>query len=99
MQRVFDACFLLFHLDFSGCAYLDNCNTTGELRNALLKLFAIVVRRRVLNLNTNFADATLDSFRITRTINDRGVVLVHGDALGITEVLKTGTLEIKTHFF
>ena len=98
MQRIFDTCFLLFHLDFSGCAYLDNGNTTGELRNSLLKLFAIVVRRRVLNLNPNFADATLDSFCITCTINDRGVVLVHSDALGITKVLKAGALEIKAHF-
>ena len=98
MERVFDTCLLLFHLDFSGSADLDNRYTAGELRNTLLKLFAIVVRRRVLNLNTNFANATLDSFRITRTINDRGVVLVHGDALGITEVLKASVLEIKTDF-
>ena len=63
-----------------------------------MKLLAIIVRRRVLNLDTNFANATLDSFRITSTINDRGVVLVHGDALGITEVLKASALEIKTDF-
>ena len=43
VQRIFDASFLLFHLDFGRSANLDDSNTAGELGNALLQLFLVVV--------------------------------------------------------
>ena len=36
---------------------------------------------------------------IARPVNNNRVVLVHGDALRVTEVLKTGIFQIKTDFF
>ena len=99
MKSVFNTCFLFFHFDFSRCTYLDHSNTTCQLRNALLELLAIIVRRGILDLNTNLAHATLNRISITRAVDERRVVFVHSDALGITEVLKTCALEIETNFF
>ena len=98
MQRILNARLLLFHLDFSRSAHFDHGNTTSQLGYALLQFLAVIVRRRVLDLNADFADATFDRLGITRAIDDSRVVLVHGDALGITQVLERGALKIETHF-
>ena len=43
VQGVFDARFLLLHLDFSGCANLDHGNAAGQLGHAFLQLLAVIV--------------------------------------------------------
>ena len=98
MKRVFNTCFLLFHLDFSRCTDFDHSNTACQLRNALLELLAIVVRGCVFDLYTDLANTALDCVRIASTINNGCVVFVHGDALRITEVLEASALEIETYF-
>ncbi len=98
MQGVFNAGFLLFHLDLGGGANLDHRNTAGQLGNALLQFLAIVIGGGVLDLDTDLADTRLDGIVVTGAINDGGVVLVHGDTLGSTQVLQGGGLQVQAHF-
>ena len=98
VQCVLDAGLLLFHLYLSRRTDFDHGNTAGQLSHALLELLAVIVRGGVFDLHTNLADATLDCLSVTGAIYDGGVILIHGDALGITQVLQRCTLEIQTHF-
>jgi hypothetical protein len=50
VQGVFDTRLLLFHLDLAGDTDLDQGNTAGELRDAILQLFHVVIGSRFLNL-------------------------------------------------
>jgi hypothetical protein len=93
VQCVFDACLLLFHLHFSTRTYLDHGNATGEFRNTLLQLFAIVVRRGFLDLGTNLSDASLNVGCIACTIDDCGVFLADLDALGTTQIISRSTFQ------
>ena len=60
VQGVFDAGLLLFHLDLGGSAHLDDRDTAGELRNALLQLLLVVVGGGFLGLLADRLDAGLD---------------------------------------
>src|SRR6185295_10673329 len=61
---------------------------------ALLQLLAVVVRGRLLDLRADLLDATLAVLRVARTLDDRGVVLVDGDLLGLAEVFHLDVLEL-----
>ena len=98
VQRIFDTGFLLFHFDFRGRAHLDHGNATGQFGHALLQLLAVVVGRGVVDLHADFVDARVDPGRFAGTVDDGGVVLVHGHALGGAQVLQGGGLQIETHF-
>src|SRR6202044_303180 len=60
MQRVFDACLLLFHLDFGRRADANHRDAADQLRQPLLQFLAIVVRGSLLDLGANLLDTTLD---------------------------------------
>jgi hypothetical protein len=47
---LFDPVLLLLHLDFGRSADADHGDIAGELREALLQLFPIVIRGRLLDL-------------------------------------------------
>ena len=98
MQGIFDASLLLFHFDLGRRTNFDDGNTARQLGHALLELLAVVVRGGVFDLHTDLADAAFNRLRVARTVNDSGVVLVHGDALGVTKVLKGCTFEVQTYF-
>ena len=98
MQGVFDAGLLLFHFDLGGCANLDYCNTAGQFGHALLQLLLIVIRRGVFDLHADLVDPGGDRIVVATTVDDRGVVLVHGYTLGLAEVLEGGGFEIQAHF-
>ncbi len=57
VQRVFDASLLFLHLDFGRGADLDHRNAAGELGHALLQLFLVVVRGRLVDLHANVLHA------------------------------------------
>ena len=98
MQCVLDACLLLLHLDFGASTDLDHGHAAGELGNALLQFFTVVVGGRFLDLHADLLDARFDVLLVARTVDDRGVVLVHGHALGRAQVLERGVLELESHF-
>ena len=85
VESVVDAILALLHLDLGRAADLDHRNAAGELRQPLLQLLTVVVGRRVLDLLTDRADAAFDRFVRTGAVDDRRVVLVDRDALGLAE--------------
>ena len=99
MQSIFNTGFLFLHFDLGGSANLDHCNTACQLGNAFLQLLAIVVRRRIFDLDADFIDARLDGLCVTGTIDDGAVVLVHRNTLGGTQVLQSRGLQIQANFF
>src|SRR3954447_11536485 len=97
LQRVFDAVLLLLHLGLGGSADLDDRDTTGQLREALLELLAIEVRVGVLDLDLDLVDAALDLLSIAAAVDHGGVVLRDDDATGTAELRDLGVLELEAH--
>jgi len=52
VHRILDASLLLLHLGLGGRADLDDRHAAHELRQPLLELLAVVIRRAVLDLRT-----------------------------------------------
>src|SRR5204863_4867693 len=88
---------LLLHLGLGGSADLDDRDTAGELRKALLQLLAVEVRVGVLDLDLDLVDAALDLLRIARAVDDRAGVLRDHDATGTTQMRDLGVLELEAH--
>ena len=85
VERVVDAVLALLHLDLGRAADLDHRNAAGELGQPLLQLLTVVVGRRVLDLLADRSDAGLDRLARAGAVDDRRVVLVDRDALGLAE--------------
>src|SRR5205823_1441968 len=68
---VLDAVLALLELDLGRGTDLDDCNATGELRQTLLQLLAVVVRVALLDLGADLVHATLDLVAIASTLDDR----------------------------
>jgi hypothetical protein len=95
VQGVLDAGLLLLHLGLGRGADVDLGHAAGELGEALLELLAVVVGGGVLDL------ARICSMRpwmrlglLAGALDDRRVVLVDDDLLGLAEVLDLELLEL-----
>ena len=99
VQGVFDAGFLLLHLGFGRGADVDDGHATGELREALLELLAIVIGGGLFDLAADLVDAALDVGLLAFAFDDRGVLLVDRDALGAAEVFELDVLELDAEVF
>jgi len=75
MKRVFNPCFLLLHLDFSGRSNLDQSNSPGKLRNPFLQLLLVIVAGGGLDLRADLLDAGFDVAADACTVDDRRVFL------------------------
>src|SRR6185437_15559068 len=71
MQRIFHTRLLFLHFRFGGGANVDHRDTAGELRETLLELLLVVIRRAVLDRDADFLDATLDRVVASGTVDDR----------------------------
>ena len=60
VQRVFDAGLLFFHFRFGRRADIDLRHAAGELRQAFLQLFAIVIAGGDVDLAADLLDAALN---------------------------------------
>src|SRR6267378_3614216 len=96
MQRVLDAGLLLLHLDLGGRTDLDDRNTAGELRHALLQLLLVVIAGRLFDLHADLFHASLDQLLVAGAVDDGGVLLGCLNLLGATEVLQRRVLELET---
>ena len=85
VERVVDAILALLDLDFGRAADLDHGNAAGELGKTLLELLLVIVAGGVLDLLADRLDAALDVLGRTGAVDDGGIVLVDGDALGGAE--------------
>ena len=99
VHRVFDARLLLLHLGLGGRTDLDDGDAADELRQPLLQLLAVVVRGGLLDLRADLLDAALDRALRARALDDRRVVLVDRDLLGLAEVLELDVLELDAEVF
>ncbi len=86
---------LLLHLDLGGRADVDDGHAAGELGEALLELLAVVVAGGLLDLGLDLGLAVVDVLLLARAFDDRGVVLVDLDRLGLAELGQVGALELE----
>src|ERR1700730_3250669 len=98
VQRVFDAGLLFLHFDFGRGTDFDHGNTAGEIGNALLEFFLVVIGGRFLDLLTNALDAALDVRRLAGSVDDGGVLFLHQDLLGFAQVVQRRLLERQADF-
>src|SRR6266852_3975455 len=99
MQCILDTRLLLFHLDLGRRADPNHRDAADQLGKTLLEFFAVVVRGGLFDLGTNLLDAALDIGLLARAVDNRRVVLVDHDPLGLAEVLKRNALELDAEFF
>ena len=90
---------LLFELNLSCGTDLDQCDTAGQLREALLELLTIPVGVSVLNLSLDLVNPAFDVVVGSATVNDGGVVLGDHDALGGAEQVESDVLKLEANFF
>ena len=81
VQRVVDAILLLLDLDLGRAADADHRDAAGELGEPLLQLLAVVVRRRLLDLGLDLADAAVDVGLLAGALDDGGRLLLDPDPL------------------
>src|SRR5213592_4554491 len=96
MQRVLDTGLLLLHLGLGRRADIQHGHAAGELRQPLLELFLVVIGRGLLDLGLDLRLAALDLVVLALAVYERGVVLIHDDALGAAEIVERGVLELET---
>src|SRR3954467_2906794 len=84
-DRVLEPVLALLELDLGGRADADDADAAGELRQPLLQLLAVPVGVARLDLAADLANAVLDRARLTRTVDDRRVVLGDGDPASLAE--------------
>ncbi len=99
MQRVFNASLLLLQLGLGRRADLDDGNAAHQLGQPLLQLFLVVVGGGLLDLRADFLHAAFDVGRLAGAVNDRGVVLVDGDALRLAQILELHAFQLDAQVF
>src|ERR1700731_3062204 len=98
VQRIFDAGFLFLHFNLGRSTDLDHGNTAGELGNALLEFFLVIVRGRFLDLLANAFDARLDVSGFAVAVDDGGVLFLHQNLLRLAQVVQGRFLERQADF-
>src|SRR5690606_16078559 len=83
------------HFGLGGGPDIDHGNAAGELGEALLELFAVVVGGGLLDLTADLLDAALDVAGRAGAFHDGGAFLVDRDALGAAEVGEVEVLEFE----
>src|SRR5207302_7161288 len=94
VHRVVDAILALLHLDFGRAADPDHRDATGELRQPLLQLLPVIVRGGLLDLLPDLGATALDVGLLAATIDDRRVLLLDADLLGLAEHVERDVLEL-----
>src|SRR5207248_2048927 len=94
VQRVLDAILLLLDLDFGRAANTDHRDAAGKLGEALLQLFAVVVRGALTDLRLDLRHAGFDVLFLAGAVDDRGVLLVDHDLAGAAEHVDRDAFEL-----
>ena len=82
VQGVVDQVLAFLHFGFGGRAGLHDGHAAGELGQAFLELFAVVIAGGLFDLHADLLDAGFDFLLLAAAFDDQGVVLVDDDALG-----------------
>ena len=99
MQSVVDAVLLFLQFGFGRSTHVDDGNAAGQLGQAFLELFLIVVGGGFVDLATDELHATLDVGRLAGALDDRGIVLIDDDAFSTAEVGNLDGLEFDPEVF
>src|SRR5882724_7845611 len=99
VHGVFDASLLLFHFGLGRGTNFDHSHATDQLRQPFLQLLAVVVAGRLLDLAANFFYPAFDLVVLALAFDDGGIVLVHGDLLGLAEVGYLDVLQLDAEVF
>src|SRR5882724_694469 len=99
VHGVFDASLLLFHFGLGRGTNFDHSHATDQLRQPFLQLLAVVVAGRLLDLAANFFYPAFDLVVLALAFDHGGVVLVHGDLLGLAEVGDLDVLQLDAEVF
>src|SRR6185437_1360515 len=99
VERVVNAVLLLLDLDLGRAADADYRNAAGELGQTLLELLTVVVRGGLLDLRLDLRHAALDVLLGAAAVDDRGVLLLDADALGLAEHLQCDVFELDAEVF
>jgi len=94
VERVLDAGLLFLQRGLGRGADVDDGDTAGQLGQAFLQLFLVVVAGGFLDLAADLADPALDVGVLAFTLDDRGVFLVDDDPLGAAEIFQADVLEL-----
>ncbi|OEI67489.1 DNA polymerase II large subunit [Curtobacterium sp. ER1/6] len=92
---VLDAVLALLELDLGRGTRLDDGHATGELRQALLELLAVVVGVGRLDLGADLTDAARDLLVVAGTLDDRGLVLGDDHLAGLAQQVEGRVLELE----
>src|SRR4029077_5884125 len=77
----------------------DHRDAAREFGQPLLELLAIVIRGGFLDLCLDLGNTPLDIALLTGTVDDRGVLLVDHQLLGLAEHGERGILELNAEIF
>src|SRR5437764_8371229 len=94
MHRIVDAVLALFDLDLGRTADPDHRNAAGELRQPFLQLFAVIVGGGFLDLLPDLGATALDVGLLAAAVDDRRVLLLDADLLGLAEHVERDVLEL-----
>src|SRR6056297_1899947 len=98
-ESIIEPVFFLFHLHFGSSSDINHSHTTCQFGKAFLQLLTVIVRGRILDLLTNLVDPCFDHLLITGTVYNRGVLLINGDLLGITQHIDGGAFQFQSFLF
>jgi len=92
---------ILKFADFDlGCTTnFDDCNSTGKASNTFLNLFLVVLAVGSVLLLVEYFNALFNSFGLTGTSHDDGIVFGNNDLLGTSEALEAGLVKSNTKIF
>ena len=89
---------LFLQLGLGGRADADDGYTTRQFCQAFLQLFAVVIAGGLIDLGPDLVDARLNRFLFALAADNRGVVFISDDFLGLAQVGNGGGLEFLAHF-
>ncbi len=99
MQSILNTSLLLLQLGLGRRTHLDDGHAAYQLGQALLQLFLVVVGGGLFNLRPDLLHTSIDVARLAGAVNDGGVVLVDGDALGTAQVFELYAFELDAEVF
>src|SRR6266446_4878947 len=96
-ECVLNAGLAILQLDLGASANLDQRYATGELRQALLQLLAIIIAGRFLDLSLDLADASLDVCGLSITLDNGRVILGSDNGASGTKIDQRRAIETAAH--
>ena len=99
MQGVVHTGLLFLHFRFRSGTHVDDGHAAGQLGQAFLEFFAVVVGRGVLDLAANLGNAGFNIGRFAGTFHDNGFIFGNNHALGLAEVFDAHVFQLDAQVF